>query len=263
MLTLESRRAAEIQSLIATYGGRAIVAPALREAPLESDDQSVALGRAIADGQFDAVIFLTGVGLRALLESVTHAGFDTAFLAGLSQTRVMARGPKPLAVLRELQVPVWASAPEPNTWREVIAAIDASRADWSLDGARIAVQEYGASNPALLDALRDRGASVRAVATYRWEMPDDVGPLREAARLAAASEIDVVLITSGVQFVHFWRVVEEMKLETPVRAGLACAAFASIGPTASAEIRRHGFEPALEASRPRMGQLVREAAGLP
>jgi uroporphyrinogen-III synthase len=35
---------------------------------------------------------------------------------------------------------------------------------------------------------------------------------------------------------------------------------ASIGPSASAEIRRHGFEPAFEPSHPKMGLLVREAA---
>ena len=70
----------------------------------------------------------------------------------------------------------------------------------------------------------------------------------------------MVIVTSGVQFVHFWRVVQDMGLEVEARRGLSRATFASIGPTASAELRRHGFEPSLEASRPKMSLLVREAA---
>jgi uroporphyrinogen-III synthase len=72
--------------------------------------------------------------------------------------------------------------------------------------------------------------------------------------------VDVVVVTSGVQFVHFWRVVQELGLESRVRDGLARAIIASIGPTASAELRRHHVEPTFEPSHPKMGLLVREAA---
>ena len=72
--------------------------------------------------------------------------------------------------------------------------------------------------------------------------------------------VDVVIVTSGIQFVHFWRVVEEMGLETRAREGLGRAIIASIGPSASAELRRHHVEPAFEPSHPKMGLLVREAA---
>src|SRR5262245_9915464 len=37
VLALESRRASEIEELIATYGGKPVVAPALREVPLDSN----------------------------------------------------------------------------------------------------------------------------------------------------------------------------------------------------------------------------------
>jgi uroporphyrinogen-III synthase len=262
VLAFESRRAKEIETLIATFDGRPIVAPAMREVPNDSDAAALELAHALAGGRFDAVIFLTGVGVRSLVAAVDRAGLRESFLRALSRTHVVTRGPKPVAVLRELQVPVWVNAPEPNTWRELIAALDAKarEASWPISGKRIAVQEYGVSNVELLDALRARGADVTAVQAYQWAMPEDVQPLRDAADAVARGDVDVVIVTSGVQFVHFWRVVDEMGLETRVREGLGHAIIASIGPSASAELRRHHVEPAFEPSHPKMGLLVREAA---
>ena len=260
VLAFESRRATEIDALIRSYGGAPIVAPAIREIPIESGAGVLAFADRLERGELDAVVFLTGAGARAIAEIVSQSRPRERFLDALRRTRVIVRGPKPRAVMREFDVPVWANAPEPNTWRELIAAIDARATEWRLAGARVAVQEYGVSNVELLDALGERGAAVTPVRAYAWAMPEDLEPLREAAKAAAAGDVDVVLITSAVQLVHFWHVVAEMGLESEVRRGLERAMIASIGPTASAEIRRHGFEPAFEPTHPKMGLLVREAA---
>ena len=70
VLSLESRRAAEMAKLIAAYGGEAVVAPSMREAPLGSNTEALAFARTLGDGGFDVVIFLTGVGTRALTRVV-------------------------------------------------------------------------------------------------------------------------------------------------------------------------------------------------
>jgi uroporphyrinogen-III synthase len=259
VLALESRRAKEIAALIETFGGRPLVAPAMREVPRDSDDEALALADGIVRGAFDAVIFLTGVGIRALLEAVDRAGTRGPLVEALRRTRAIVRGPKPAAVLRELDVPIWANAPEPNTWRELMAAIDARRQEWTLRGARVAVQEYGVSNTELLDALRSEGATVTAVPTYQWAMPDDLEPLRAAVDAVVDGRVDVLLITSGIQIVHFLEVAKSMGKEHDVKAGLERVVIASIGPSASAELRRHGLEPAFEPTHPKMGLLVREA----
>jgi uroporphyrinogen-III synthase len=128
VLALESRRATEMAALIRSHGGDAIVAPALREVPLESNTEALAFAAALAGDGFDLVIFLTGVGTRALVAVVDAAGSRESFLAALRRTKVVVRGPKPMAALRELDVPVWLAVPEPNTWREVLAALDAKTA---------------------------------------------------------------------------------------------------------------------------------------
>src|SRR6185295_3287953 len=132
-----------------------------------------------------------------------------AFTQALGRTRVVVRGPKPLAVLREIGVPVWVAAPEPNTWRELLGALDAKAAEQPLKGARVAVQEYGVSNVELLDALRERGAQVMRVPVYQWALPEDVGPLQAAVAALARGDIDVALFTTSMQVVHLWQIARD------------------------------------------------------
>jgi uroporphyrinogen-III synthase len=159
-----------------------------------------------------------------------------------------------------MQVPVWIAVPEPNTWREVLAAMDAHAGERPLRGARIAVQEYGVSSPELLQGLEARGADVIRVPVYRWALPEDTGPLRNAVAALAAEHVDAVMFTTGVQLVHLWQMVQEMQLEPQVRRGLARAVVGSIGPSTTEELRRHGIAVDLEASHPRFGFLIRELA---
>src|SRR5438876_12213377 len=107
VLSFESRRATEMASLITTFGGRPLVAPALREVPLESNTAALEFAAAVMRGEFDIIIFLTGVGTRTLVNAVAPAYPREKFAEALARVRVVARGPKPLAALRELQVPVW------------------------------------------------------------------------------------------------------------------------------------------------------------
>ncbi len=179
VLALESRRATEVATLISTYGGQPLVAPALREVPLTSNTDALECAAALLRGEVDIVIFLTGVGTRALVRVIEGTYPRDTIIAALARTKVVARGPKPLAVLRELQVPVWVAAPEPNTWREVLAALDAKAEEQPLAGAHIAVQEYGVSNTELLEALRARDAVVTRVPVYLWALPEGCGAAEE------------------------------------------------------------------------------------
>jgi len=183
-----------------------------------------------------------------------------ALVHALRSTKVVARGPKPLAVLREHGVPAWVTVPEPNTWRELLAAIASREAERPLKGARIAVQEYGVSNTELLDALRARGAVVTRVPVYRWTLPEDITPLKEAVRQVVDGRADVVMFTTGVQVVHLFQIARDMGVEHDVKSSLERLVIGSIGPTTTEELHRRQLEPDLEASHPKMGFLVRELA---
>ncbi len=261
VLILESRRAREMASLVTSYGGQPITAPSMREVPLESNPEAIAFANRLTAGQFDIVVLLTGVGTRALLNVVERAhGKREPFVEALSRTKVVARGPKPLAVLRELKVPVWVTAPEPNTWRELLAALDEKQGETPLSGLRVAVQEYGVPNLDLLSGLEARGAVVTSVPVYQWALPEDVGPLRAACAAVADGLVDVALFTTATQIVHLFEVAESMKLREAVQAGFRRIVVASIGPTTSEELRQQGIDVDMEPSHPKMGFLVREAA---
>ena len=260
VLTLESRRSLEMAALVSNYGGEPIPAPALREVPLDSNIEAIAFIEALLRHEFDLVILLTGVGTRALLAVADRRGLRSEFAAALSVTKIAARGPKPVGVLRELGLTPWVVAPEPNTWRELMATLDGKATEFTMHSAKVAVQEYGAANPQLLEALSERHAQVTRVPVYRWALPENQEPLRQAAHGIADGRIEVVLFTTGTQVVHLLEIARQLNIEQEVRAGLASMAVASIGPTTSEELREHGIQIDIEASHPKMGFLVRDAA---
>jgi uroporphyrinogen-III synthase len=260
VLSFESRRSAGMAALIANYGGQPVSAPALREVPIESNSDAIGFADALIRGEIDLVILLTGVGTRALIALADKWRDRAAFVRALADTRVAARGPKPVAALREIDLTPWVVAPEPNTWRELLAALDGKASEFQLRNARVAVQEYGASNPQLLDGLAERGAVVTRVPVYRYALPDDTAPLQHAARAVADGQIDVALFTTSMQVVHLLEIARQHNLEHGLRQGLQSMAVASIGPTTSDELREQGITIDIEASHPKMGFLVREAA---
>ncbi len=259
VLSLESRRAKEVAKLIRTYGGEPFVVPAMREAPLESHRQALEFADGLMQGNYDLVLFLTGVGVRALLDIVATRHNREEFLQALRKVRVGARGPKPQAALRDVQVPVAVVAPEPSTWHEMLSALQAEFGE-SLAAMRVAVQEYGASNPEFLSALNEQCAEVTKVPVYQWTLPEDVRPLRECVLGIARGNVDVVLFMTAVQVIHLFQIAEQMNCQQDLRDGLARMVVVSIGPTTSEELAHYGVKPDFEPSRPKMGFIVNEAA---
>jgi uroporphyrinogen-III synthase len=260
VLSLESRRAPEMAKLIENYGGRAIVAPSMREVPLESNIEALAFARTLASHGFEMVIFLTGVGARALARVVETIYPLEQFAEALRRITVVARGPKPVAALKELGVPVTIAVPEPNTWRDLLRTLDEKTGIAALKDKRVAVQEYGVSNAELLAGLAERGAKVTRVPVYQWALPEDTGPLRAAVDAIVRGEIDVALFTTSIQVTHLLRIAREMNLEQALRLAFARILIGSIGPMTSEELREQDFSADFEPEHPKMGFLVNEAA---
>ncbi len=254
VLALESRRANEIAELIRRQGGDPFVAPSMRELPLESNEEAFEFAEQLFAGQYDMMILLTGVGTRALNRVLASRYPEPAFADALRRLTVVARGPKPAAALREMNVPVTVNVPEPNTWRELLEQIEGR------PERRIAVQEYGQSNVDLLDALRAKGAEVTPVRVYQWDLPEDIAPLQEAARRLASGEFDAVLFTTSIQALHLLRVAEELGIEAELRTAMKRVMIASIGPTTTETLEEIGLGHDMMPSHPKMGFLVKEAS---
>lgn len=258
VVSFESRLADPLADLISRQGGTPVSAPALREIPCSGHAEAIGFAKALLDGRIDMVVWLTGVGARALFAAVGGAVSRTEFLAALSRIPSIVLGPKPQAVLRELGVPITLAVSEPNTWREILTAIDSAAIP--VLGRRVAVQEYGRSNPELIAGLEARGAGVVRVPVYQWALPEDCGPLRQAIKAIVNRQVDLVLFTTAVQADHLLQIAAVDGLEEPLRAGLGETVVASIGPTCSKALQEHGLIVDLEPEHPKMGHLVQTAA---
>jgi uroporphyrinogen-III synthase len=258
VLAFESRRAAEISRLIENCGGLAIVVPATKEVPAENSSDVPRFVTALLEGKLDLVIFLTGVGTRALARAVEPFCSREQFITTLSKTPVLARGPKPVAALKELGIPIAWTVPEPNTWREILQVLDANKVP--LQGRTVAVQEHGVPSPHLIEGLQQRGAETITVHVYDWALPDDLGPMKEAIAALQESRVNVVLFTAAVQVHHLMQVAEQANAGEAVVAALNRAKVASIGPVTSEALAEYGITVQFEPSHPKMGFLVKEAS---
>ncbi len=249
--------AAEVAALIERRGGRAIVAPAMREVPLEDNQAAFDFAARLLVGDFDVVVFLTGVGTRALFTVIETRYPRATIVEALHRTIVVARGPKPLHALRELGLQPQVVAPEPNTWRELLAMLSAAT---KLRGKRVAIQEYGVSNRELIAGLEARGAEAVIVPVYRWALPLDRDPLLDALRQISRGEADVAIFTSSHQVTNVISVAEAEGICDTVRRGLKAMAVGSVGPVCSEQLRAHGIKVDFEPEHPKLGHLVKEAA---
>lgn len=253
----ESRMATEMTRLIERSGGRPFVAPALRELSIQDNPTVLQFGARLLAGQIDILILMTGIGTTALLETLRSRHPLPAIMAGLNQTVVVARGPKPVAALRVLGMAPTLVVPEPNTWVEVVATLDESR---PVEGLTVAVQEYGTSNPELLDALSQRGAQVIPVPIYRWALPEDIRPLKQVLGGIMAGTIDVMLVTNAAQIDHVMQLLEQEGTTAQFKEACRKMVVASIGPTASERLRYYDLPIDVEPSHSKMGVLVKETS---
>jgi len=253
VVTFESRRAEEVRRLLESRGATVTSAPALREVSLGPDGPAAALVDALERGEVDVVVALTGSAVNALVEALAERCPPSRLAELLGRTRLAARGPKPAAALRRLGLAPAVVAPSPSTWVELLAGLDA---ELPVRGQRVAVLEYGRTQPELLAALEHRGAAVMPIALYRWEPPEDTAPLLRAAERLAAGEPDVALFTAAVQVDHLLA-LPPPEVARALPAGLErSVVVAAIGPTTRAALEERGIRADLVPERPKLGPLV-------
>ena len=253
----ESRLAGEMARLIERFGGQSRVSPSMREVPLAASRETLDFAHRLMTAEIDVVLLMTGVGTRELVRQIERHVDRARFLTALADATTIARGPKPVAALKELGIEPKFRVPEPNTWREVLALIDGRLPIANLT---VAVQEYGQPNVSLIAGLEARGARVLPVRVYRWDLPEDTSALEENVRAIIAGQIDVVLFTSSHQVHHLLGSAERLAIGDELRAALSRIVVASIGPTTSETLRQFSLPVDLEPEHPKMGHLVQAAA---
>jgi uroporphyrinogen-III synthase len=243
--------------LVRRHGGHPLVAPSMREVPLSENSAPLELFQKLEAGEIDLVILLTGVGTRTMVDAVASRYSRQRIADLLGSVTVLARGPKPVAALKELGLQPALTAPEPNTWKEALAILDASV---ELAGKRVAVQEYGVTNAELLTGLEARGAKILRVPVYRWALPEDIAPLQAAIREITEGKADVVIFTSANQVENVFKVAHQDGIDSELPEALRRALVVSIGPVCSEALGNFGLKPDFEPEHPKMGFMIGELA---
>jgi uroporphyrinogen-III synthase len=170
---------------------------------------------------------------------------------------LLCRGPKPVAALRALGLSPTLVAPEPNTWRELLAVLGG----FELSDKHVFVQEYGDENQELTQALRAKCRKLSRVPIYAWKLPDDQTPLELAIDQLVSGQADVVCFTSAQQIRHLFQVADRLGTREPLRQALLSGVLvASIGPITTEAIEAHGGRVTIVPEHPKMGHLIKAIA---
>ncbi|RDS84550.1 uroporphyrinogen-III synthase [Dyella monticola] len=193
--------------------------------------------RMFCTGGCDDLLLFTGEGLHRLLSLIEHHAPDLhePFVKQLASVRIIARGPKPGRVLRELGLKP-ALIADPATTPGVVALLQTL----DLKGHCVGVQLYGSEpNAPLMDALACAGAQALPVWPYVYA---DAAADAEALGLIEAMQqgrIDAIAFTSLQQVERLSRLIGAGRLQQ----ALACTLVAAIGPVVGDALRAHGVTP--------------------
>ena len=250
---LESRMSNELAELVRRYGGDPYCVPAVRESAIECTDQVDSFITRLSEGSLQVMIFLTGVGARALFTEAEKLGRWQELFDALEKMTTVCRGPKPVAVLKRAGMHVSIVAPEPNTTTELLEAI----ASFDIRDKGVGLTHYGERNVQLAEALESRGAKLFEMCLYEWQLPDDVQSLRNLVGEVIEGRLGAVAFTSQIQIRHLFQMAEEAGLSRELARALnERLIVASVGPTCTAVLQSFGVTPHVVPEHPKMGHLI-------
>lgn len=188
-------------------------------------------------GGCDDLLLFTGEGLRRLLSVIEHQApeLHESFVAQLSTVRIIARGPKPGRVLRELGLKPTLVA-DPATTPGMIALLQTL----DLNGRRVGVQLYGTEpNTLMMDFLA--GAGAQALPVWPYVYADAAADAEVLALIEAMQQgqVDAIAFTSLQQVERLFRLTKPDRL----KQALGRTVVAAIGPVVADALRTHGVEP--------------------
>ncbi|HEX7680640.1 MAG TPA: uroporphyrinogen-III C-methyltransferase [Thermoanaerobaculia bacterium] len=217
VVTRAREQASELKRLFEESGASVVQFPTIEIAPPESYES---LDTAV-DSRFDWLVFTSVNGVSAFFERLFVKGKDVRALAG---ARIACVGETTAAALRGHGVGP-DLVPEKFMSTALIPHFGADQ-----KGVRIAVIRAAEGRDEFIDEMRRRGAEVHLAVAYRT--------IPVAANAEELHDIDVVTFTSASTVDNFF---------AATKVDLNGALLASIGPTTSDAIRKHGRQPDIES----------------
>jgi uroporphyrinogen-III synthase len=245
----------ELARLVEKHGGVPVCVPAVRESreldiDLPTSDRLIS---AIGGGQYDFVVFMTGVAVSLLFDLAEQLDRRADLVAGLGRVTTVCRGPKPTAALRGFGVAPTLTARAAFTSAEVIDLF----ASVSLERRRVLLFHYGERSESLAETLLARQAIVDEQWLYRWRLPEDTSALEGLIAGILRGDVDALAVTCQIQFRHLLQIAERLGVDHDLVEMLnGRVVVAAVGPTCHAILRVHGVDVDVMPDHPKMGPLI-------
>ena len=229
VVTRAREQASDLKRRLEEAGAEVVEFPMIEIVPPASYESLDRVINRIADYQW--LIFTSSNGVDFFFARLRHHGKDARCLNGVM---IAAVGESTAADLRSRGI-------EPD----LVPAKFQSTAllpllDEDQKGLRTAVVRAAQGRDELMDELRRRGGEVDLAIAYETR--------RVTAAVDNLHDIDIVTFTSGSTVDNFFEVLPDKQV-------IGSALLASIGPTTSEAIRRHGRQPDIEASAATIASL--------
>ena len=247
------RRSSDLIAALQRRGAHVVHAPALKIAPHDQDRQLIAETQELIRDRPELVLITTGYGMRRWFEVADAAGLGHELSAVLDSARILARGPKALGAVRAAGL----EAATPSD-RDTTESMVDKLVEEGLFGRRVALQQHGYTDDAILNRLREVSASVRTVTPYRWVGPEADHRLAKLIELAADRQLDAITFTSApgadATLAAARATGRADDLIDAMRAAEVVAA--AVGPVTASPLVAAGIEPIMP-DRYRLGALIR------
>lgn len=249
----ESRLGAEISALVRRSGAEPVCVPAVREQRRAAGDDVAALLSEVEAEAAPVFVFSTGVGAAALFEEARALGRAEELRDAIARGLTVCRGPKPVTALHREGITASLRARSPFTTAEFLEVL----AQVQVRGRMLVLLHYGERNGPLVEALLARGARVRELTLYQWELPEDLAPLSRMVEELTQDKFAGAAFTSQIQARNLMTVAEGMgRKEELISALCSRMIVAAVGPTCARVMTELGVRPHVLPDSPKMGPMV-------
>lgn len=250
---LESRMAEQLERLFRRHGASPHTTPAVREVPEDATQSVDSFIDRLSESGVDLVILQTGVSVTELARTAERIGRLTELETGLESVITVCRGPKPTAALKKLGVRPTIAVATPHTTEDIITALRRIQ----ITGRSVTVIHHGDRNERLIAALREQTHRIDEIYLYRWQLPEDTGPLEALCRSVVKRRYDAIAFTSQVQIRHLFQIAERLGMRADLTDVLnRNTIVAAVGPTCAAALQQIGIQADVVPENPKMEHMV-------
>lgn len=249
----EARLSKEIEALVRRAGLDPVCVPAVREQRRSAGPEVASLVSQASAEAAPVFVFSTGVGVAALFEEARALGCDAQLRQAIERGVSVCRGPKPVAALHREGIAASVKARSPFTTSDLVEALG----QVEVHGRLVVLLHYGERNHGLVSALHERGARLRELVLYEWELPEDTAALERIVVELAQGRFAAAAFTSQIQARNLVAVAERIGQKDALFAALrGRTVVAAVGPTCARALSDLGIAAQVVPDSPKMGPMV-------